>query len=58
MTKWEYSKESFQGQGMTEIELDRAGENGWELIGCMEHIGNLFTYYFKRPLPDAENQTP
>jgi len=44
MQKWEYKIVA----KATEAEINRLGEEGWELISVTENI-TYYTFFFKRP---------
>ena len=60
MQKWEYRLEGF----MTILDLNAAGERGWELIAVTKDISKidvrnvLYEFYFKRPISNESKGFP
>lgn len=56
MKKWEYSIARERGQWISPANLERFGQEGWELVSISaieEGVGRFLTVaYFKRPVDD------
>lgn len=51
MKKWEYDTLTTYEAVLDYKELDRHGQDGWELTVILDHGPNTRIYYFKRELP-------
>lgn len=60
MQKWEYYVKTLELFEFDQVELDKLGARGWELVSVVRvglpHTGlEKFTYFFKRPI-EAEKR--
>ena len=54
VVQWEYRTEKSEPSGLSDLDLNIIGANGYELVGVVANSGgdNGLTYFFKKPMSE------